>query len=447
MFKKALLMILGTAMLTACSGQGSQSKADGRPAPGAASKPVTIKLYMWYNEQQDQWPLIYKAFQEKYPAIRIEAVTLGNNNSTEYLKKLDLAAATGDQLDVILFSNASDYAQRVALGMLEPLDSYMDHDGFKLQDEYMLDPSIHGKAYGIPGKKSTFLTMINKNALDEAGLRVPKDWTWDEYLSYSKQLTRGDGAAKRYGTYFHYTFPLYTQLALFNQMENSALIRTDGTSNMDNPLIRQSLEIRRQAEQTDRSATPYAEMIGQKLNYGPQYLSGKAAMILIGDFMVAQAGGTEQSPAHFKTVFAPVPKVNPDDPSTTSVTCDIMSVYAKSQHKQEAYDFIRWYSTEGIQLQGRYIPSWKKANLSQVIDKIVASSKQPELVDKESLLYVLQHQIPQRFNIPPSYESDADNAFMDEATKFLLGVQDLDTTLINAKQRVEAVLAANNSRK
>ncbi|SFK78984.1 multiple sugar transport system substrate-binding protein [Paenibacillus sp. 1_12] len=408
------------------------------------SEKVILKFYFWYNESQDNWKTVYKEFEKKYPHIKIESVTAGDNNSVEYLRKLDLAAASGDQIDVMLFSQLQYYTQRAAMKMLEPLNPFIAKDGYKVQDEYYIDPSIGEKTYALPAKKTTFFVMLNNNHLNEAGLPIPKDWTWDEFLDYSKKLTKGEGTNKRYGTFFH-TFPSYYQIAQINQMDNYYLYRTDSkTPNIDNPLIRRSLDIRKQAEIIDQSATPYSETISQKLSYRQQYFNEKVSMILIGDYMIPETGGTDKLPATYKTVFAPYPKVNKNDPITTTSGGDLMGVYAKSKHKEEAYQFVRWYTTEGITLQGKYIPSWKKADVSRVLDNIIASSKTPDKVDKETLLYVMNNSIAQKFNIPTPYHDEIDNAYVKEVEKFLLGEVDRETTIYNAEQKIQEIIKNNS---
>ncbi|WP_171655607.1 ABC transporter substrate-binding protein [Paenibacillus foliorum] len=439
--RNLVIVSIFTGLLSGCGVNTSGKSAE---VATKTVEPVTLKFHFWYNEDQDNWKAVYKQFEKKYPNIKIESVTAGDNNSLDYLKKLDLAAASGDQVDVMMFSAPQYYTQRAAIQMLEPLNSYIAKDGYKVQDEYYFDPSIGDKTYALPAKKATFFVMLNKNHLDEAGLAVPKDWTWDEFLDYSKKLTKGEGANKRYGTYFH-TFPLYYQIAQINQMENAFLYKPDGKSiNIENPLIKKSLDILRQAEIMDKSATPYSEVISQKLNYRPQYFNEKASMILTGDFMIPEAGGTDKVPANFKTAFAPYPKVNKNDPTTTISGGDLMGVYAKSKHKEEAYQFVRWYTTEGITLQGKYIPTWKKADVSKVLDNLIASSKTPDKVDKESLLNVMKSSIPQKFSIPVPYHDEIDKAYVKEIERFLLGEVDTDTAIKNASQKVQEVIKNNN---
>ncbi|MFK4996709.1 hypothetical protein ACI2OX_01750 [Bacillus sp. N9] len=99
---------------------------------------------------------------------------------------MDLAAASGEQMDVLMFSNPADYAQRVSLDMLEPIDTFIEEEGFSYDDEYKSSTKIGDHYYGLPGKFSTWYVLLNKDHLDAAGLEVPKSWTWEEYMDYAK---------------------------------------------------------------------------------------------------------------------------------------------------------------------------------------------------------------------------------------------------------------------
>ena len=39
--------------------------------------------------------------------------------------------------------------------------------------------------------------MVNKGHLDEAGLEIPTEWTWDDYRDYAKAMTTDE----HYGSY------------------------------------------------------------------------------------------------------------------------------------------------------------------------------------------------------------------------------------------------------
>ena len=74
------------------------------------------------------------------PNVTVELVQLSEKGDTqEATKKLDLAAASGEQIDMMMFSDPASYSQRVALGMVAPLDDYIAKDGYKVAEDYKVD--------------------------------------------------------------------------------------------------------------------------------------------------------------------------------------------------------------------------------------------------------------------------------------------------------------------
>ena len=434
----AILALIGSGCSSG-SGENSQGAgSNGGAAEGAAI--ATIKLHTWYPKKTDNWDVVIAEFEKKYPNIKVEFVSAEDNNSNEYYKKLDLAAASGEALDVVMFSNMNFLNQRMELGMLEPLDGYLEQEGVVLEDEYTLDTRIAGKTYGLPGKSVMPLVLINENHLREAGLELPKDWTWDEFMQYAKAMTKTEGGKTRYGTYFHSWATVAYFIQNMNQAVGANLTTDDGTkANADTPYVRKSLELRLQGEK-EGSATPYAEVVSQKLNYRPQYFNQDASMLSMGSFLVPEAGGTEQVPATFKTVFAPLPKANKEDPISGNASGDVLGIYSKSKHKEEAYAFIRWYTTEGIALQGKYFPSWKKADLNEIVDTIIAGTKTPEMIDKESLLYVLENTKQTTAAVAVPFHAELEKAFVEEFDAMMLSGQDLETTVKNAQERIQKII-------
>ncbi|OOC58711.1 ABC transporter substrate-binding protein [Paenibacillus ihbetae] len=434
----AAAAILSLIVSGCASGSGESQGAGSNGS--AADGTVTIKLHTWYPKKTDNWDVAIAEFEKKHPNIKVEFVSAEDNNSNEYYKKLDLASASGEALDVVMFSNMNYLSQRMELGMLEPLDGYLEQEGAVLADEYTVDTRIGGKTYGLPGKSVLPLVFINENHLKEAGLELPKDWTWDEYMQYAKAMTKTDAGKTRYGTYFHSWSTQAYFVQSMNQAFGANLTTDDGAAaNADTPSVRKSLELRLQGEE-EGFVTPYSEVISQKLNYRPQYFNQETSMISMGSFLVPETGGTDQVPATFKTVFAPLPKVNKEDPISGNVSGDVLGIYSKSKHKEEAYTFIRWYTTEGIVLQGKYFPSWKKAEMNEVVDNIIAGTKTPEMIDKESLLYVLEHTKQTTAAVAVPFHAELEKAFIEEFDAMMLSGQDLDTTVKNAQQRIQKII-------
>ncbi|HZG86029.1 sugar ABC transporter substrate-binding protein [Paenibacillus sp.] len=450
---------LTLSLLAGCSGGSADAPAAQTPTPTnngaeepAAAEKVTIKFHTHGTEAQYNWEATIAAFEEAYPNIRVELVPLSEKGDTnEATQKLDLAAASGEQLDVLMFSDPASYAQRVGLGMVAPIDSFIGEDGFKVAEEYKVDTQMNGQYYALPGKFNPWYVMLNKDHLDAAGLEVPTDWTWDDFMAYAKALTTGEGASKRYGTYFHGPqnggWMEFLRLALANRSENTDFLKADGTSNLDDPMFRRTLELRLQMEREDGSSTPYADMLSQKLHYRTQFFNQSASMVLIGSWMNSELGGTEQNPLNFNVAIAPYPKNGESDQiGYTPVTTDFMAVAAKSKHQKEAYQFIRWYTTEGLAKYGRNIPSWNKVSendLETIVDSILSGTQKPENVDKASLINVLKNSKSGKIIPPVTYQAEVYKALNEQYELLILGSQDLDTTLANMQAAVQEIIDNN----
>lgn len=447
---------MALSLLAGCGANGGDKASAGQSAVGsgaAANKnPVEIKLYTYGTEQNYNWSKTIDAFQQKNPGIKVTVVPLSPKGDTqEAYKKLDLAAASGEDMDVVMFSDPAGYAQHVGLGMVAPLDDYIAKDGYKEETDYKVDTHLNGKVYALPGKFNPWYVLLNKTMLDQAGLPVPKDWTWDQFADYAKKLTNGDGANKVYGTYFHGPnnggWMEFTKLFMINQPDNSEFIKADGTSNMNDPNFKKSLELRWKMEKEDKSAVPYDSMISQKLNYRNEFFNQKVAMIPIGSWMNTEIGGTDQNPLNFNVAVAPLPKnAAGDQGGYTEVTTDFVSVAQNSKHKDEAYKFVRWYTTEGQTVQGKNISSWNQvssSDMAKVIDTILSGTKNPEKVDKASLISTMQASKASKLVPPVTYQNEIYKAVNDEFEKFIFGKQDIDATVKSSQDRVQQIIASN----
>jgi len=464
-FSLALILII--SLLVGCSGTNNGATNSNNPPSSPATpetsqdpevpenqqqEEVTLKFHTHGTETQYNWEETIAAFEQAYPHIKVELVLLSEKGDTqEATQKLDLAAASGEQLDILMFSDPASYAQRVGLGMVASIDSYITEEGYSVTDEYKVDTIMDGSYYALPGKFNPWYVMLNKDHLDEAGLKIPTDWTWDEFADYARQLTTGEGAAKRYGTFFHGPqnggWMEFLRLAIANRAENTDFLNSDGTSNLEDPMFKRTLELRLQMEREDGSSTPYADMLSQKLHYRTQFFNQSASMVMIGSWMNSELGGTEQNPLNHQVAIAPVPKNNESDEiGYTMVTTDFMAVAEQSKHKKEAYQFIRWYTTEGLSQYGLNIPSWKKISddeLESIIDNILSATLTPEKVDKASLIHVLSISKSGKIIPPVTYQAEVYKAMNDEYELMILGSQDLETTLQNMINEVQNIIDNN----
>ncbi|MDQ1004507.1 multiple sugar transport system substrate-binding protein [Neobacillus niacini] len=435
--------VIFPVLVTGCSEIDNKALSDSKN-----ENKVTIKFHSHGNEKSYNWKNTIDAFEKKYPNIDVELVILSEKGDTqEATKKLDLAAASGEQMDVIMFSESASYSQRVSMGMVAPLDEFIKKEGYKVSEEYKVDTEINGKYYALPGKFNPWYVLLNKDHLDAAGLKIPKDWTWDEFMEYAKAMTR-DG---HYGTYFHGpqngSWMEYLRLALASEAEKTEFTTDDGNSNLNHSLFKKTLEIRVKMEKADQSAVPYADILTNKLNYREQFFNQAASSIIIGSWMNSELGGTEINPLNFNITVAPFPKNDKADiGGYTPVTTDYMAIAAKSEHKKEAYTFIRWYTTEGQIIQGKNVPSWNKVSdreLTKIIDKILGGTKNPERIDEDSLIHVLTNSKSSKIISPVPNQAEIYKVLNEEYEKLIFGEQNIDRTIEVSQERVQEILNNN----
>ncbi|WP_396954444.1 ABC transporter substrate-binding protein [Niallia sp.] len=438
----SIFVLILALVMTACS------SGDSDKASGSEDGKVTIKFHTHGNEASYNWKKTIAAFEEANPNINVDLVILSEKGDTqEAIKKLDLAAASGEQLDVLMFSDTASYAQRVSMGMVAPIDEFIEKDGYSVAEEYKVDTKIGDNYYALPGKFNPWYVLLNKDHLDQAGLEVPTDWTWDEFQAYAKKLTTAD----HYGTFFHGpqngSWLEFMKLTLASEAENTEFIKEDGSSNIEDPLFKKTLELRYQMEKVDKSAVPYTDIMSQKLHYRNQFFNQDASTVLIGSWMNTELGGTDQFPLEFNVAVAPYPKNSSDaEGGYTPVTTDFMAVANNSEHKEEAYKFIRWYTTEGQILQEKNIPSWNNVSNDQfgeIIDNILAETKNPEKVDKESLINVLSNAKSSKLVSPVSYQAEIYKVVNEEYEKLIFDEQDIDETIKVTNERVQELIDSN----
>lgn len=452
MWKKRFATITASVLLAgsiAACGSGDDKSAapntNGSAGGNAANTPVTVRFHAQNATfSKEMMAPIIADFEKKNAGIKIDFVGMTEPTADEVMKKIDLLAASGEALDVFLMADARSYSQRAANGMLEPLDKYIEKDKINFAQEYKTDTKWNDKYYALPGTFSQWFVIMNKDHLDEAGLKVPTvDWTWDDYMEYAKKLTKGEGATKRYGTYYH-TWPDYFLLGLWNQPGKNDLVWSDHSLNIDHPGVRKSLEVRQKTEMVEKSAVPYADVISQKLTYRPLYFNKTVSMMAIGSWMIGEVGGTDQFPATFKTVFAPIPRNSKSDPTGHAMSSsNYLAIASTSKHKEEAWKFMRYFSTEGLSMMQKYMTSWKKEDTGKLLDAIIGQTKTPANVDKESLLYVLNN--TKAVTLPPAlpYQAETYKVYQEEVEKLLLGQQDIDKTIAAAKERLQKVINTN----
>ncbi|TCL61779.1 carbohydrate ABC transporter substrate-binding protein (CUT1 family) [Hydrogenispora ethanolica] len=168
----------------------------------AASKPVNLKMVIWGAPKHiDMYNKLLESYKKTHPHIAVEIIIAPYGEFTE---KVTSMIASGNPPDITWWSEDSltYFADK---GYFVALDGAVKKWGkdWQMADFY---PSTleggrwKGKLYAIPFSTPAPVLFYNKKLFDEAKLKYPNEnWTWDDFDSALRKLSKGEGANKVYG--------------------------------------------------------------------------------------------------------------------------------------------------------------------------------------------------------------------------------------------------------
>ncbi|MGB4337061.1 MAG: ABC transporter substrate-binding protein [Bacillota bacterium] len=144
---------------------------------------------------------IIEKFEAANPDIKVEfqAIPWGEDPHT----KFQAAIVGGTIADVFTVGDPFQHVL-APTGAIEPLDKYMSAEmRADFYPQFLERSVVDGQVYGLPWYGDCRSLLYRKDLLAEAGVPEPTEsWTWDEFLTYAKKLTKdtdGDGVIDQYG--------------------------------------------------------------------------------------------------------------------------------------------------------------------------------------------------------------------------------------------------------
>lgn len=408
-----------------------------------APEPVTLKFFTSEAVMQEAFDRINAEYTRRNPHVTIEVVQIPG---ADYNVKVDTTILSGEQLDIAYFNNKTLYAPRAMQGEFYPLDEFLAAEGISLTDVYSIDAKVDdGHTYALPGDVKWWLVWLNKNDLEEHGLPIPDlNWTWDEYIRYAKELTWGEGPDKHYGSLWN-TWDHYNVLNAYNMIDGNPYFKEDGAHNLDHPAFRSSLELRYQLEQVDKTQFPLSEMLAMQTDYRSVFLSGGASMLVMASNIIPQIANIESFPHDFVTTFAAMPVPEDGRPGYTYADNRFYSIGATTVNAEEAYKYLRFFTTEGIPMKNVTFTAEKDAvvTMDEMVENMTAAA--PELYDVEQLKKVLSNPDlhPNIWDYVPTYTGEIVNVYWAEADKAAMGEISIDQVFENAIPQVEQIIERN----
>ncbi|BCG58032.1 ABC transporter substrate-binding protein [Paenibacillus sp. URB8-2] len=426
--KTALSMVASLALLAGlfagCSTGGSTDGKQGGNGTGSENKGVTLKF--WGGVPAENGPqAVVDAWNKQNPDIQVKYERYVNDDAGNL--KLDTALIAGQDVDLFVNYTTTRLQKRVENGNAVDLSAFNDYNIDEKMGPDAEEWKLDGKYYGMPTKRNIYFFWLNKDALDQANLPVPFDWTWKDAQEYAAKLKTD----KRYGLVQHleaFPDPMDGSLA------GAKYVKPDGTSDFDNPIVGTWLETLNSMMKDSKSTPPLGEQLTTKMPVETVFLKGEAAMMNAGEWIFRSSNDLKSNPRDFKIAFAPVPKVTKDQTNfkIRGGLGDTISISAKSPNKEAAWKFLKWYADGGMlpMAPGGRVPASKDANLEEATKLLLGDAA--DTYDQESLQKVV-------FGEFDTYNRDLPQQVMDlrkeEYEKYFLGKQDLKTTLETLAKR------------
>ncbi|WP_433192775.1 ABC transporter substrate-binding protein [Nocardia sp. CA-107356] len=182
------LAIAALLAVSGCAGAGSFTSGGGD----------TVTIAMVSNSQMRDAIALSGEFERENPGTKLKFVSLSEN---EARAKITASVATGGgEFDVVMISNY-ETPQWAANGWLVDLSTYARQTpGYDEQDfipSLRKSLSYNGDMYSVPFYGESSFLMYRKDLLEQAGLTMPAEPTWDQVAQAAAKLD--DPASGRSG--------------------------------------------------------------------------------------------------------------------------------------------------------------------------------------------------------------------------------------------------------
>lgn len=445
MKKKCSILALGLAGLMAFGGCGSGEAGGNGTADKKDDEVVTIRLWGAVPEEagpQASCELFNEQYKDK--GIQVEYERFVNDDTGNLKLETNLLSGTG--IDLYMSYGLDTLTKRVEGGMALDLTELMEKESFDLA-EYVGDLSetykIDGKHYSLPTKVDKWGIVINKDMFDEAGLEIPTEWTFDEFRETAKKLTHGDGQDKVYGFFWNTQQDLSGVISYFDAqtLGGDPMYKSENESNFTDDVIVKSIELMDNMMNIDKTSPTHTDSVTQKLSQEGMFLTEKCAMT-IGPWMIRSIKDVENYPHDFVTAFAPYPVVEEGQRNFTQGGYgDLLSINPKSEHIEEAWEFAKWYATQGMLplVEGGRVPAFNTYDTEEVTEAFLKGGE--GLLDAETTKSIL---ITPADNYPATqitnHIDEIKKIFNEEVEKILIEEQTPQEGMENAKSRSDEIL-------
>ena len=385
---------MSMSIISCGKSNGGTGTSNGEPQNNGSGDTIMLKVWGGVPPEagpQESADQFNEAFKDK--GIQMEYVYYVNDDNGNM--KLETTLLAGDGVDAYMCYDDAQLSKRIEGNMALDLTELTKRDSFDIAEKFGELAEYckkDGTFYCVPTKRDQYGMMVNKDMFDAAGIEIPKEWTYSEFREVAKQLTTGEGDSKVYGAFLNTQQNLLTSFQYFavGTLGGDWMYNEDGSkTNFTNPIIEESAQLVYDMMNVDKSAPTHVDSVTQKLSVEGMFWTGKTAMVP-SSWTVRNVKNQDSYPHDFVTAFAPYP--TPDSGESKYVMGghgDMLCINPKSPNIDACWEFVKWYSTEGILplASGGRIPMYQDIDMNLVKEYFFSGAE--DLLDAESAEYVM----------------------------------------------------------
>lgn len=434
-----MAVALAASLATGCAGSGQNTEAPAAQGTesGQAGDTVTLKWALWdWNAVYYYQPLI-DAFEAQNPGVRIEAVDLGSGGTNDYVTNLATElSGNGTDFDIATIQSVPQYTTLVEKGVLAPLNAYIEADGVDTSRYNGLAEqlSIGGELYELPFRSDFWVLYYNPAIFEQQGVEAPtNDMTWEEYEETARAVADPTPGQEIYGTHYH-TWRSCVQCPAILDGVNTLV---DGTYDFTRPFYEMVV-----AQMDQGICRNYAELKTSSLHHSDAFGQGNTAMYYMGSWQIQDfinginAGEHQAIKDNWR--MAKMPHAEGVEPGSTIGTVTAASVVEASDHKDEAWEFVKFISgEEGAKIVAE-TGSFPAIMTDEVIDIIANMDGFPQDEQSKEALYTTNIYL----EMPVSEHTSELETVLNEAHDAIMtGAMSIDEGIADMNQQAGEILS------
>lgn len=443
MKKKVIALLMSTCMMLGLAAGGTVAAANPDQAgvkknevtkTKAGSSDVTLTLAMCGDgTTKESLDKLLAQYTEE-TGVKVDTIFIASNWG-EYCTKIQTMVGGGDDLDCAILA-IEGVAKFLDMGIAEPIDDWIAANK-EISDAILSDtsPSFQdvfkddeGNTYAFPFSFNNVVMHFNTSRLEEAGLELPAaDWTKDQFLEYCEKLTTEKDGVKQYAVAVPYGEYFCAEAWLYNN--GASYMNEDFTeSTINSP---EAVEVF-QLWQDLIYEYGYAPIPEENVSAIAQIINGQVAMGAWGRWPTANYIADD-----FKDVaiqYLPTFTVNQQIGGV-----DGIFTLKNSKHIEEAKELAAWMSQadfEGQYLSSGNIPALHSLAQTKISDLGIPENYEIFYLDSNTDIY-------KPVSAPPQF-TECSNIVLTAISDICVNKSDVQETLDNAAEEMNAVLADNN---